>query len=331
MSDTPSAIMVHRSHLNTLDRFVTLGSWVLVGVLFLTVGWFAMEPDDPLGAVTVLGRRSALTMLMQAAALAGVAAALASALAGRRLADVGTFAVALGLGAVSLKGATAEYLLLQGAEASSSFERWLALKFSLEAIGWLAVTAVAVAVSAVVVQWCYGEFQDPDPAGADANPMACRTLAGFDIPQISSRWLGIPANRQSAVTDGLKHTIAATIVGLVAIALLSVGLAFRSIQHGQVCFVVAAGVCIGTYAACRIAPVRSALWSILAVGLIALLAYIWATLRPAVAGLPPNIPSSHFLRVLPIQFISVGTAAALATFWYVEVPAAGGGDASKVD
>lgn len=119
---------------------------------------------------------------------------------------------------------------------------------------------------------------------------------------------------------GVKHTIIATGVGLAAITLLSAGLSSRSIQHGQVCFVVAAAVGLGTYFAHRMAPVRSALWSILAVVLIALMGYVWAAVRPAVAGLPPSIPSSHFMRVLPIQYISIGTAAALAMFWYVYVP-----------
>jgi hypothetical protein len=112
-------------------------------------------------------------------------------------------------------------------------------------------------------------------------------------------------------------------------ALLSVGLSTRVIQHGQACFVVAAGVCAAVYVASRSVPVRSALWSLLAVGLMALVGYVWAGLRPAAPGLPPNIPSSHFLRILPVQFISVGTAAALSTFWYVFQPASDGGSSRK--
>ena len=108
--------------------------------------------------------------------------------------------------------------------------------------------------------------------------------------------------------------------GLVAIGVLSAGLSSRSIQHGQECVVVAAGVCIACYFAHRMVPVQSTLWSILAVGLTALAAYLWAGVRPAGSGLPQNIPSSHFLRVLPLQFISVGTAAAIAMFWYMYAP-----------
>ncbi len=320
MSDAPSTIMVERPQPGLLDRAATTVSWVLGGALFLTVGWFAMEPDDPLGPVSAYARQGGLMMLIQAAALSGVAAGLATLIAGRRVADIGTFAASLGLAAVSLRGATAEYLLLQGADHSETFEHSLAWSFAIEAVGWLLVVLVAVAVSALVMRWCFGSTETPDPKRADASPDVVHMLAGFDVPRMSARCFGVASRRQTVSTDGVRHTLVTAGVGLAAMAVLSAGLRWRSIQHGQVCFVVAAAVFIGTYAACRMVPVRSALWSILAVGLIALVGYLWAALRPEVAGLPPNIPSSHFLRILPIQLIAVGTTAALLAFWYVFVP-----------
>ncbi len=312
--------MVERPQPGLLDRAATTASWVLGGALFLTIGWFAMEPDDPLGPVSAYARQGGLMMLIQAAALSGVAAGLATLIAGRRVADIGTFAASLGLAAVSLRGATAEYLLLRGADVSETFEHSLAWSFAIEAVGWFLVVLVAVGISALVTRWCFGSVETPDPHRADASSTAVRMLAGFDVPRISARCFGVPGERQTARTDGVHHMLITTGVGLAAMAVLSAGLRWRSIQDGQVCFVVAAAVFIGTYAACRMVPVRSALWSILAVGLIALVGYLWASLRPEVTELPPNIPSSHFLRILPIQFIAVGTAAALMAFWYVSVP-----------
>ncbi len=285
-SDTIMAESISGGQSGLLDRAAILAACALAGGLFLTVGWFAVHPDDPAGSVSLLTRSGALMMLIQAAALCGVAAALATLIAGRRLADVGTFAAVLGLALVSLRGATAEFLLVQSADVSAAFERGLALKFALEAVAWLVVVVVALAMSAVVMRWCFGVSPD----------------------------------RQTIMEHGIKHTLVATAVGLAGMTLLSTGLSTRSIQHGQVCFVVAAGVWIGTYAACRLVPVRSALWPILSVGLIALLGYVWACVRPAIPALPPAIPSSHFMRVLPVQFISVGTVAALAAFWYVCAP-----------
>ena len=122
MNTASSPIMVHRPHRTLLDKTVTLGSWVLAGAIFLSVGWLAMKPEDPLGAVTVLTRDGGLLVLLQAGALAGVAAAIATVIAGRYLADVGTFAAAVGLAAVSLRGGTAGTLLVHFADTTPSFE-----------------------------------------------------------------------------------------------------------------------------------------------------------------------------------------------------------------
>ena len=312
--------MVHRPHRTLLDKIVTLGSWVVAGAIFLSVGWFAMEPEDPLGAVTVLTRDGGLLVLLQAAALAGVAAAIATVIAGRYLADVGTFAAAVGLAAVSLRGGTAGTLLVHFADSTTSFERQLALGLALEAIGWFAVMLLAMGVSALVMRWMFanpeGEGLNPD----DVRVVAARTLTAYDAPRVGSRLFGVPAERQTRPVDGVKHLVITLVAGVLYMSILSAGLSNRSIQHGQVCFVVAAAVYLASYTAYRFVPVHSAFWSILAVPLIALAGYTWAGIRPAVAGLPPNLPSSHFLRVLPIQYISVGTAAALTMFWYTYKP-----------
>ena len=320
MSDAADMMTERRHHFSVFDRTAMLMSWVLACALFLSVGWLTMAPDDPLGAVSVLTRDGAFMMIVQIAALAGVVSALATIIAGQRLTDVGTFAVALGLALVSLRGGTAEYLLMQGAAVSATSERALAVRFAIEALGWFLVTVVAVLVASVVQRWCFGSLEDDATSAGHPPGGEIPTLAGCDIPQLSESWLAVSAGRQTAPRDGLKHTLTVIAVGLAAMAVLSFGLSSRSIRHGQTCFVVAASVCIAVYIAYRSVPVRSVLWCILGVGMTALIGYVWALVRPAVPGLPPNIPSCHFLRILPVQFISVGTAAALALFWYVYTP-----------
>ncbi len=316
------AIMVERPEPSLPERVATLASWALGGAVFLTVGWTVMQPDDPVGPVSALARRDGLMMLLQAGLLAGITAALATLIAGRRLADAGTFAAALGIAVVSLRGGTAEYFLVQGADVSRSFEHGVGRTFALESMGWFAVIMVAIGVSAVMNRWCFGRTAGlPGAAHLGDLPLsAAPTAAGFDGLAVSVRLFGVSTDTQTTAADGIRHMLIAAGVGLAMIALLSAGLSFRSIQHGQVCFVVAAAVCIGTYVGYRFVPVRSALWSILAVGLVALVGYIWAALRPTVVGLPPSIPSAHVMRILPIQLISVGTVAAVATFEYVYVP-----------
>ncbi|UCE59070.1 MAG: hypothetical protein JSU63_16695 [Phycisphaerales bacterium] len=320
MNEALHSAMAYGTPLSLLQKISTWVSWAIGGAIFLTVGWVALEPVDPLGPVSVLAGSNALVTLIQAAALAGVAAALGTIVAGRIRADVGVFAAALGMAAVSLKGATAEYLLVEHADLSSAFTRALAAKLALESVGWFAVVVVALAVSSLVARW-FGETSNrPCGDGYDSHVVEAPAPAGFDVPLAGSRLFGCSPGGQTPPNDGLRHTVIAVGVGLVAMSFFSSGLSSRSIQHGQACFAVTAAVCVACYTAHRFAPVRSALWSILAIGVMALVGYLWASVRPVARGLPVNVPSSPFLRVLPIQFIAVGTAAALAMFWYMYLP-----------
>jgi hypothetical protein len=295
MTDVSGSLMTeHGRHLSILDRAATWVAWALAGTIFLTVGWFAMAPDDPLGAVSVLTRRGAWMMLLQAAGLAAVTAALATVIAGRRLPDVGTFAAAVGLAMVSLRGGTAGSLLIQWADAAPVSQSSLPIQFALEAIAWFVIVFIARGFSIGVGLWCFGEG--------------------------SGHAEGEPHSPRGGATHGVKHMLIAAGVALLTFKILSAGLSTRSVQHGQACFVVAASVCIGSYVAYWLVPVRSALWAILSVPFLAVGGYVWARLSPSPGGLPASVPASAFLRVLPIQYISVGTAAAVAMFWYLYHP-----------
>ena len=317
MSDAPSTMVSEEPHLSFFGKVAAWCSLALAAWIFLTIGWLAVEPDDPLGPVSLLTRGGPLTMLLQAGGLAGVTAALATVIAGRQLVDVGTFAAAFGLALVSLRGDTAGYLLLQSTEVSSSGGAGLVFKLAGESLAWLAVALVSTIVSAVVMRWCFG--QSSEHRSGSSHSVTTRTLAGYDIPWVGATLLGDGDHRTERIA-GVKHTIVVTVAGLLAFAVLSAGLSTRSIQHGQACFVVVAAVCTGCYLAYRVAPVQSALWSMIAVGLIAVLGYLWASIQPAASAMPPGAAKSAFLRVLPIQYIFVGTATAVAMSWYMHHP-----------
>lgn len=302
MSDVSGALMTeHGHHLSFLDRAANWLAWALAGTIFLTVGWFAMAPDDPLGAVSVLTRRGAWSMLLQAAGLAAVTAALATVIAGRRLPEVGTFAAALGLAAVSLRGGTAGHLLIQWADVAPLKQSGLSLKLAMESIAWFVIIFIARGFSIAIRHWCFG--------GGGAQTNEPHALSSDELPRGAT-----------FAIHGVKHSLVAGGAALVIFKILSAGLSTRSVQHGQACFVVAASVCIALYLASWIAPVRSALWSILSVPLLAVGGYVWASFGSARDGLPASVPTSPFLRVLPIQYIAVGTAAAVTMFWYLNHP-----------
>lgn len=312
-------MMADRTQLDWIHRLAAYVSWALAGAIFLTVGWLALEPVDPRGPVSLMAGRGAVLMLAQAAALAAVAAALATILVGSRLPDVGVFATAIGLTAVSLRGHTMESLLLGNLDPPAGGSGGLAWRLILESLGWFVIALVAVLVSGFVQSWLsHTRRPSSDDASSDQGSDAALALA--DVPIVGNRVFGIEEQAQTPFMVGIKHTAIATVAGLIAFRLFSSGLYDRNIQHGQSCFVVAAALGLGSYFAYRFAPVRSAAWDLLACGLLTIIGFIIAGVslsRPSAAALPPNIPVSHFLRVLPIQYIAVGSATAVAMYWYL--------------
>lgn len=320
MNSSPSLALVDPPQLNLLDKATVWASLLLAGFLFLTVGWFAMEPDDPMGAVSLLTRDSSIVMLLQSTALIVVTASLATVLAGRKLADAGLFAATVGLTAVSLRGGTVAFLLIQDGDGIDSTQRSLAILFALETVGWFAAMMIAMGATGLLVRWCFLTGDPSDHREDDVAAQALTTMSASDIPGIGLSLFGASFGSQTSLGRGIRHALIMAVVGLAAFYVLSTGTASRSIQHGQACFVVAASVYAGCYAAHRLSPTRSALWSILAVGLMAVAGYVWSALRPDAPGTLITAPSSPFLRVLPIQFVSVGMAVAVAMFWQMYVP-----------
>jgi len=304
MSNAAGPAMIARAHPTFLEKAAAWSSWLFAGAIFLTLGWMAMAPDDPLGAVSLLTRRGSLLMLLQAAGLAMVTAALVTAVVGRRLPHAGTFAAGLGLAAASTRGGTTVQLLLLNLGASADVQPALAVRCAFEAGQWFAVMLIATGTSIVVGRWCHGSARVPSAEWQSQR----------DAP--------IPSSK-------MQHFAITLVAGFFVYQILSQGWSARSIQHGQACFVVAASVFIAAYLAYRVVPVGSPVPSMLAAGVLAVIGYAWASFRSTPVGLPPIIPASPFLRVLPIQFVGVGVAAAVATYWYilpslteVDVPAA---------
>lgn len=308
-------------------RLLLHAAWGLVLAVFLTVGWLAMKPWDPNGAVSMLSHAQPGIMAVEVLFLAAVMSALATVLAGRAFPDVGAFAVAVGIAGVALKGDTIAYLLIHHAG------RGLVPSLIVEALFWCAVMAMALLSSAFTVRWCgIGQTSDlldvsprspriPEPLGrmAAANaPITGRLILEQDAG----------ADRSAART-GLKHLAIAVFIALVLIRVLSTGAPNGAIRHGQACFAVAIGIFVGVRRAQKIFPVGSTLWPCLTVPLTCLLAMSWAwlmSLRTTVENLPA-IPSSSYLRILPITYISVGVVAALLAIW----PAVRGPESSDVN
>jgi len=309
--------MAHRLQLNVIDKAFVCVAWAVATTIFFTVGWLVMEPEDPLGAVSLLTHHSAIIMWLQAALLTGVTAAIATVIAGRR------FAASLGLAVVSLRGTSAGFWFIRGSEQPGTLERGLAFALALESFAWFLLIVLAVIISAIVMRWLYpvepGIYASKDD-NLDVRHIAVCGMAAFDTPALSQLSPHSLASERTELRVGIYHFLIVAGAGMPLFALLTTNQDFRAIEHGQACFVAAATISLAAYLAHTLMPVRSALWSILAVPVIAIGGYLWAGVNASSVS-PPNLAWSRFLRVLPIQYIAVGSAAALATFWHMYIPA----------
>lgn len=280
------AAVSSQQHLSLLDKLALWASWGAAAAIFLTLGWMAMSPDDPLGAVSLLGRGTGLSMWLQAAGLAVVASAVATVLVGRVVPYAGPFAAALGLAIVSFRGSTMESLLI-ATHIEGGSTQWLSLRLFMESMGWLVVIALAFVTGVGVARWCF-----PKVAQAD-----------------------LLRERESARLPNALFVPVSLAAGLLAYSIIGAGLNDREIRHPQVCFVVGASVWIGCYIAYRIVPARGIAWHVAPAILMAMGGYLWASMQSAPSSRPATVPPSNFLRILPIQFVSVGLAAAIAAYW----------------
>ena len=294
------------------DKAAFVAACALSVAVYLTVGWMALTPKDPLGAVSLLACTAAPFAWLQVCVLAVVIAALTTALWGRRLADLGLFAVTVGLAALTLKGGNASSLLVAEAGDGDVPGRGLAVQLGFEALAWFVIPAVSALASLLTMRWCAGAR-----ACCEGNTPRMLPLGASDIPLLGEQLCGVPVLNRTASLMGLKHTAVATVAALVILHLLAASLHASVIRHGQACFILAASVLLGTYIAFKAAPVRSALWPMLAVPLVALLSYLWAAVSGGGEGQFLAAPGAAALRVLPLQFIAVGVASAVAGTWLV--------------
>lgn len=316
MTPAIGAMQSDRSQSNLLTRAVNVGACALgVGILF-EVGWRIIAPVDPLGALTLVGRGDAIIMLIGVALLAMFVCTVVRAVVAPRMIDLGLFSVSLGLVAMSLRGASAQYLFLHDESANGS-EGMLAVKFIFESVTWALVVLVALVASA----WFNRRTRVPDENDAEGATGGATVDEAFtqpslievalDIPYVSHRLLGHPAITHPV--EGLKHAAIFAGVSVTLVVMMSVGLASRSIQHAQVLFVVAASTWAATHLAMRIVPVRSVFWSVVGVVLTVFAGYLWSAIPSVGGGGPPGLPTSPFLRILPIQYVAMGMASVVFT------------------
>ena len=307
--------------LGLIDKALSLTAWAVCAGLFLTVGWTALQPDDPLGAISLWSQQHRLIAWLQTAVLGGAVAAVGTLLIGKRLPDAGIFAAALGLAAVNLRGSPAGSLLIGYPHAEGGWRAGLEGILVLETLLWFAVIVGAALVSGTIYRWCFQrqDAESGDAAGAPTSPDVWQAMALSELTASAA-----PAGSSSSATapgwaQGIKQLAVTLAVAMVVLRLLSVGSTPRAVSHGQVYFAVGTAFYVGVIAGVYHFPTPSALWGCLAVPLLACIGYLVVWIGSGGASgqaQPSHIPSSMFLRALPLTYVSVGTAAVMAAFWF---------------
>lgn len=295
-------------------RFLT--SLVFCCALFLSVGWMVVEPLDPQGSVSLLfGPRSWL-QAAQLAGLAVVGASITAVVVGPKLPDAGIFTVAFGMGLMALRGANSSYLLVHLGKGTSEGRADLALGWAVESLLWTLILAAAMVGSGIVARWI--NSHTGGDARSEPSALDWDAFALFDLkrPSPPESW-----------SDRFKHVSVCVLAALLFIRFIGTRSPIMPVTHGQACFSIVGAFCLGTFAAFQLAYVRSALWSLLAVPIVALIGYVWTYLSPGLKGLPPsllqsydrlaNMPPNAFARPLPIEYIAVGAVSVMVMFWYL--------------
>ena len=298
------------------QRLLLHGAWTLTAAAFLSIGWAAVRPWDPCGPVSLLASDDPGRMVLAVLALAAVAAAMATVFAGRSYPDVGAFAVGLGLTAVSLRGQTMTYLLIQ-----SDGRVQIILQLALESLFWFAVMLAAMICSAVVIRWMSPASRDEQcavPSSGTGQQEAIHQMAVAG----ATRLIRGSKHGDGSADDwatGAKHVIFIVVVSLILIRifLFSASGPDQAVRHGQACFAVAAAFYLAVGRAQASVPVNSTFWSCLAVPLVGLGAFCIALFMATriAEDIPACVPASSFLRVLPVTYIALGTSATLLARW----------------
>ncbi|NOS99432.1 MAG: hypothetical protein HOP29_02270 [Phycisphaerales bacterium] len=274
------------------SRLAFHAAWGLSVAVFSTIGWMALGPDDPLGAVSLLSRRDVWVAAAQAASLATVVSAIGAALAGRMAADVGAFAVCIGLTIMSFQGSNMTQVLMERGGTPT-----VCLLLAAESLFWCLIAVWCLFVSGMVVRWL------------GLTESAVSPAPGCDPEDLDDR----VARRRE-----VGHVIIVAALTLVLVRVFMAGSGDRAIRHGQACFAVGAAFYLAVGRAQAFVPVRSAIWSWSAVPIVCIAAFVmsWAASSPTVLdnGLV-TVPRSAFLRILPITYAAAGTAAVLLARW----------------
>ena len=290
--------------LGLIEKVRVVLACVAAIVLLSTVGWMVAAPADSHQGVTLATHPGRATGVWAAViALTVVAGWLGTVMAPRRLAEGGVFVAAVGLAGLALKGGSMQDVMdymLAAPDAAS--RRWLAVQMAMDTVLWtgvLAATWVAVALARRMV-WGDEELYNPVPAASRKSDTA---------------------KAQASRPTGWWALIITGLLAAFIIWATDARTPVATIARGQIIASVGGGFFLGAMAARYFTGQHRAHWYVLAVPAVALLAWLVSYLNSGMAWAPDpfrllkQTPPHALARPLPIEYLAVGVAGALAGFW----------------
>ena len=273
--------------------------------LFTSVGWMVIRPSDPQAAVTVLiDGRTGVAVWLPTLGLTAVVAALAAAIAGPALRDAGTFAAAIGMAMVALRGGSMTQLLMYHGVTESN-RRALAIRLMLDAMLWFAAIMAAWLVDAIVRRW-----------------LDERVVRTAEAPASQSRCRGRVRDAFVHVRDGVFGMLTCAVVAAGVASLVIARSPESWIEPGQVYFALCLGFFCGAGVGNYLWRKGACCWYMLSTLLVALFAYGHGYLSPRLQepyyGELATAPPNDLFRGLPIEYVAVGTVGVLLGCWLIQ-------------
>lgn len=314
--------------LGLIEKTRFLAAIAAASLLLYTMGWMVARPVDPELALTFVRSGRAIPAIWPTlAVLTVVAGILGTVLAGPRLPEAGLFAAAFGLAMLSLRGGSMQ-IMLASEQATAAPERQAFMTaLALDCVLWTAIMVATWLAVTWACQWVWannrptGQVQ-PDPPAQNPGPKP-GTGAGAKTESGAGK---APKTRLDALSRGGWSALVVTGVVGIFVVWLTVGRTpVANVHRGQTIAAIAAGLYLGAMAGRYFTGVRDVRWYLLAVPAVGLTAYLVGYLSADMNWAQgtqyqyyiylATTPTHDLARPLPIEYVAVGTAAALAGYW----------------
>lgn len=313
------SIRIDRIHL----RARSLLAVVISCVCLYYWGWRILRPWDPLGAISLITRADAISVIVKCLLLLVVVAIFAEVMLSGRIKLFGLFAASLGMLLPLLRGSGIDMLFVElgadiGVEDSDII--WLYLLF--ESILWSVVLGLLSLISWKIGNWLSEGAENYTRDNTRDNVEGNARDSIKDNSKKDHKKDYAQGYKEDAKGKGRSRETLVYILGLLITAVLAVffiSIFAQSSERLQVLFAAIVGCFLATLLADQIIPLDRFPYQLPSIFIVAIVAYGYTYLnpdRPAGFELIVQIPPNNLARLLPIEYIFAGSVGCILGIWY---------------